>query len=76
MEEKLINYFGLHLSVNVVPLSYVIRDGEPPDQEGLFLDFRSKTIVCALLIGEYIDADKKAAFNMIVSFSTGKPSGD
>ena len=37
---------------------------------------RSKTIVCALLTGEYTDADKKAAFNMIVSFSTGKPSGD
>lgn len=75
-EEKFVNYAGIHLGVNGVPLSYVIRENEDPDHDGNFSDFITKTVACAPLSGEYFDADKLAVFNMIVSFTTGQPSGN
>ena len=33
-------------------------------------------VTCAQLEGEFYDADKIPVFNMIVSFTTGQPSGD
>ena len=59
-----------------VPLSYVIREDEEPDVETEFTDFVSRTIACAPLEGEYYAADRMSVFNMIVSFTTGQPSGD
>ena len=75
-EEKFINYTRTHLGVNGVPLAYVIRENENPDNDRTFPDFITRTIACAPLNGEYYDADKLAVFNMIVSFTTGQPSGD
>ena len=75
-EEKFVNYLRTHLGVNGVPLAYVIREDEDPDHDGTFPDFISQTIACAPLQGETFDADKLAVFNMVVSFTTGQPSGD
>ena len=75
-EEKFINYTRAHMGVGGVPLSYVIRENEDPDTDGTFDDFISKSIACAPLSGEYYLADRLTVFNMIVSFTTGCPSGD
>jgi hypothetical protein len=75
-EEKFINYTRCQLGANGIPLSYVIRENQDPDVSGNHPDFVSKTIACAPLKGEYYDADKLAVFNMVVSFTTGQPSGD
>ena len=75
-EEKFINYARCQLGANGIPLSYVIRENEDPDNNGEHPDFVNKTIACAPLNGEYYDADKLAVFNMVVSFTTGQPSGD
>ena len=75
-EEKFINYTRAHLGANGVPLSYVIRDADDPNDQGTFPDFISKTIECAPLEGEYYSADRLSVFNMIVAFTTGQPSGD
>ena len=74
--EKFINYLGLHLGVSGVPLSSVVRENQAPALDKDFSDFISKTVACAPLEGEFFDADKLAVFNMIVSFTTGQPSGD
>ena len=75
-EEKFINYTRSHLGTNGVPLSYVIRENDAPSIDADFPDFISQTIACAPLNGEYYEADKQSVFNMIVSFTTGQPSGD
>lgn len=38
-QPKFINYISTILGVNGVPLSYVIRDNELPDRDGLFTNF-------------------------------------
>ena len=75
-EEKFVNYTRFHIGALGVPLSYVIRENDVADTTGLHPDFINKTIACAPLTGEYYDADKVVVFNMLVSFTTGQPSGD
>ena len=75
-EEQFTNYTRSHIGVNGIPLSYIIRENDAPDVDGEYNDFVSKTIACAPLTGEYFTADSMTVFNMIVSFTTGQPSGD
>ena len=75
-EEKFNNYCRAHIGAAGIPLSYVIRENDTPDTNGTHPDFMSKTIACAPLSGEYYESDRLAVFNMIVSFTTGQPSGD
>ena len=76
-EERFVNYTQTQLGSNGVPLSYIIRENDAPALAGgTFPDFMSQTIECAPLNGEYFEADKRTVFNMIVSFTTGKPSAD
>ena len=75
-EEKFINYTRTHLGSNGIPLSYVIREKDEPQVDEEYTDFVTQTIYCAPLEGEYYTADRMTVFNMIVSFTTGQPSGD
>ena len=75
-EEKFENYCRAHIGAAGVPLSYVIRENDAPDVDATYPDFLSKTIACAPITGEQYQADRLAVFNMIVSFTTGQPSGD
>ena len=75
-EEKFINYLRCQVGSDGVPLNYIIRSNDAPNTSNDHPDFVSKTISCAPLQGEYYDADKLAVFNMLVSFTTGQPSGD
>ena len=75
-EEKFSNYLRCLLGADGVPLVYVIRENDAPDHTTNHPDFVSKTIACAPLHGEFFDADKLSVFNLIVSFTTGHPSGD
>ena len=75
-DEKFSNYARAHIGANGVPLSYLIRENDTPLTSINYPDFVSKTIACAPLSGEFYDADKTTVFNMIVSFTTGQPSGD
>ncbi len=59
-----------------IPLSYVICKNDSPDRSQGNPDFISKTVACAPLHGEHYDTDKLTVFNLIVSFTTGQPSGD
>ena len=75
-EEKFTNFLGCIIGVNGIPLSYVIRDNDEPDTDGQHTNFVSKTVACAPLEGEYYLADRLTVFNLILSFTTGQPSGD
>lgn len=75
-EEKFENYTRCSIGSNGIPLNYVIRENDAPDHTTIHPDFVTETIACAPLNGEYYDADKLSVFNMLVSFTTGQPSGD
>ena len=75
-EEKFINYTRAHLGSNGIPLAYVIRENEAPNTNATFTDFITETIECAPLNGEFYLADRLVVFNMLISFTTGEPSGD
>lgn len=75
-EEKFCNYARTHIGTNGIPLSYIIRENEEPDRVTEHPDFISRTIACAPHEGEYYLADRMSVFNMLVSFTTGQPSGD
>ena len=75
-EDFFSNYARSHIGANGVPLSYVIRENEKPDINGEHPNFINKTVACAPLEGEYYAADRMYVFNMVVSFTTGPPSGD
>ena len=74
-EEKFTNYCRAHIGAFGVPLSYVIRENDEPE-DGDFPDFVGETIARAPLSGEYFEADRLSVFNMIVAFTTDQPSGD
>ena len=75
-EEKFVNYTRSHIVANIVPLSYVIRENEEPDINGEHPEFINKTGARAPLEGEYYAADRMYVFNIVVTFTTGHPSGD
>lgn len=75
-EEKFTNFLGCLIGVTGIPLSYVIRENDNPDYDGDHPNFVSKTIACAPLNGEFYLADRQTVFNLIISFTTGQPSGD
>ncbi len=75
-EEKFVNHLRCQLGSNGIPLSYIIRENNEPNRNGDFPDFITQTIECAPLHGEYFKADRLTVFNLIVSFTTGQPSGD
>ena len=75
-EEKFVNYSRTHIRANCVPLSYVISKNEEPYINGEHQDFINKTVDCAPLEGKYYAADKRSVLYMVVSYTTGQPSGD
>ena len=75
-EEKFTNLLNCIMGVSGVPLSYVIRDDENPDHDGDHPNFINEKIACAPLGGEYYRADSLAVHNLIISYTTGQPSGD
>ena len=75
-EENFANYARYHIGASGMPLSYVIRENDQPDNTGNHNDFVTEKIACALLTGEYYMAERTSVFNMIISFTAGQPSGD
>ena len=52
-EENFANYARSHIGASGVPLSYVIRENDQPDNTGNHPDFVTETVACAPLTGEY-----------------------
>ena len=75
-ENKFTNYTRCHLGSSGVPLAYVIRPNDAPDNVTAHADFIARSIACAPLNGEYYEADRRQVFDMIVAFTTGQPSFD
>ena len=77
-EEKFTNYCASHIGAFGIPLSYVIREHDDPADDPItnHPDFVSRTVARAPLDGEYYFADRLTVFKMIISFTTGQPSGD
>lgn len=57
-----------------VPLSYVIREKESPDDDEVFDDWMEETIARAPLRGPIYEIDKRRVHQLITSFTQDQPS--
>ena len=73
-EPKFVNYLSTLIGMNGVPLSYVVRENDNPDQTGPHANFTEECIACAPLSGVGYDSDRSAVHQALVSFTTGQPS--
>ena len=75
-ETKFHNFLSCLIGVAGVPLSYVTREKEQPDNGSTYDTFIEETIACAPLSGTFYDADKATVHQHVLSFTTGHPSED
>ena len=75
-EPKFVNYMSTMLGIDGIPLSYVIREDDAPDQTGPHPDFVDQCVACAPLTGVAYEADRSTVHQALVSFTTGQPSED
>ena len=73
-EPKFVNYLSTLIGMNVVPLSYIVRENDNPDHVGPHANFTEECIACAPLRGVGYDSDRSAVHQALVSFTTGQPS--
>jgi hypothetical protein len=67
-EPAFVNYLSTIPGVNGVPLSYVVREEEIPDQTAEYGSFNERTIACAPLAGPTFQADARKVHQLIKSF--------
>ena len=72
-ESKFVNYLSVQIGTAGVPLAYVVRENDDPDEETVFANFVEETISRAPLTGEYYDADAQTVYQALISFTTGQP---
>ena len=75
-ETKFHNFLLCLIGVAGVPLSYVTRKKEQPDNGSTYDTFIEETIACAPLSGTFYDADKATVHQHVLSFTTGHLSED
>ena len=75
-ETKFVNYLSMQVSINVIPLSYIVRENDNPPVEGtiVYTSFVKQTVACAPLTGNYYEADQDEVHQALVSYTAGNPS--
>ncbi len=67
-EPAFVNYLSTIPGVTGVPLSYVVREKEEPDVDGMFESFNERAIACSPLNGASFQADARKVHQLIKSF--------
>jgi hypothetical protein len=62
------NYLSVIPGVSGIPLSYVIRDDEEPDEDGMYLSFNERMIARAPHTGQYYKVDSRRVHNLLTGF--------
>ena len=73
-EPKFTNYLSTLISMNGIPLSYVIRENDAPDRTTTHANFTEECIACAPLNGIGYQSDRSAVHQALLSFTTRQPS--
>jgi hypothetical protein len=68
------NYLSVIPGVSGIPLSYVIRDDENPDEDAMYLSFNERMIARAPHTGQYYEADSRRVHNLLTGFLHGEPT--
>ena len=74
-EERFHNYLNVQLGTNGIPLSYIIRENDVPDNTNN-TNFMTQCTMAAPLTGEFFIANTQIVFHMIVNATTGCASAD
>lgn len=72
--EKLCNMLSIYIGVHGVPLSYVIRENEEPDEDEEFDTFMEECVAKCPLEGPKFEADARTVHQFITSYTTGTNS--
>ena len=68
------NQLSVLPGVSGVPLLYVIREEESPDQEATYATFQEHTIAACALEGPRFEADSRQVHQLVQSYTTGENS--
>jgi hypothetical protein len=68
------NYLSVIPGVSGIPLSYVVRDNEEPDEDEMYLSFNERMIAHAPHTGQYYEADSRCVHNLLTGFLHGEPT--
>jgi len=71
-EKAFTNYLAVIPGVSGIPLSYVIRKEDNPDEERTYESFNERMICRAPLVGQYYTADARRVHNLLLGFLQGE----
>ena len=71
-EKAFTNYLAVIPGVSGIPLSYVIRKEDTPDDERTYESFNERMICRAPLAGQYFIADARRVHNLLLGFLQGE----
>ena len=72
-EKAFMNYLAVIPGVTGIPLSYVIRELEVPEEDCEYASLTERMIACAsLLVGQYYIADSRRVHNLLLGFLQGE----
>ncbi|KAI2504021.1 hypothetical protein MHU86_10454 [Fragilaria crotonensis] len=71
-EKSFVNYLSVIPGVNGIPLSYVVRVNEAPDEEVTYASFNERMIHRAPLEGQYYLADSRRVHQLLYGFLQGE----
>lgn len=67
-EPSFVNYLSTIQGVNGVPLSYIVREMEESDVDGMFDTFNERSIACSKLTGVVFQTDARKVHQLLKSF--------
>jgi hypothetical protein len=67
-----VNYLSVIPGINGIPLAYVVRDDEEPDEEEEYVNFNERMITRAPHTGQYYLADSRRVHNLLTGFLHGE----
>jgi hypothetical protein len=71
-EKAFINYLSVIPGVSGIPLSYIVREKETPEEGTVFATFNERMIYRAPLAGQYYIADSRRVHNLLLGYLQGE----
>jgi hypothetical protein len=71
-EKAFVNYLSVIPGVSGIPLAYIVRKEEEPNEDSIYATFNERVIRRAPLRGQYYIADARRVHNLLVGFLQGE----
>ena len=71
-EKAFVNYLSVIPGISGIPLAYIVREQEEPNEDSIYATFNERVIKRAPLRGQYYIANAKRVHNLLVGFLQGE----